>query len=180
MIEPGASQKTDLVQVGTVTGALGIKGWIKIFSYTDPAAGIVEYQPWVMTRGESQQLAEIEQVNCQGKKIQVRLTGCDTRNQAEALAGMDIWVDRQAFSALDKGEYYWFELKGLVVVNDLDERLGIMDSMLETGANDVLVVAPDDTSIDQQTRLIPFVQSEVVTKIDLKAGMNRVKWPRDY
>ena len=114
MVEPGASQEMDLVRVGTVTGALGIKGWIKIFSYTDPAAGIVEYQPWLMTRGESQQLAEIEQVNCQGKKIQVRLAGCDTRNQAEALVGMDIWIDRQAFSELDEGEYYWFELKYLL------------------------------------------------------------------
>ncbi len=170
----------DLVQVGTVTGVLGIKGWIKVFSYTDPAAGIVEYKPWLMTRGDNQQRAEIAQVNCQGKKIQVRLAGFDTRTQAESLVGMDIWVDRQAFSTLDEGEYYWFELQGLVVVNNLNERLGIMDSMLETGANDVLVVAPDDASVDQQERLIPFVQSEVVTEIDLKAGLIRVNWPRDY
>ena len=106
--------------------------------------------------------------------------GYETRDQAEALVGMEIWVERRLFSALDEDEYYWFELKGLAVVNELNERLGTMDSVLETGANDVLVVVPDPTSIDQQERLIPYVQSEVVNKVDLKSGLIRVNWPRDY
>jgi 16S rRNA processing protein RimM len=125
-------------------------------------------------------LAEVAQAKCQRKKIQVRMKGYDTRDQAEALVGMEIWVERQLFSALDEDEYYWFELKGLAVVNELNERLGTMDSVLETGANDVLVVIPDHASIDQQERLIPYVQSEVVINVDLKSGLIRVNWPRDY
>jgi len=180
MPEPGSCQGRDVVQVGTVTGVFGLKGWVKVFSYTDPIESIVDYQPWLIKRGESEQLAEVAQARCQSKKIQIRMRGYETRDQAEALVGMEIWVERRLFSALDEDEYYWFELKGLAVVNELNERLGTMDSVLETGANDVLVVVPDPTSIDQQERLIPYVQSEVVNKVDLKSGLIRVNWPRDY
>jgi 16S rRNA processing protein RimM len=180
MPEPSSCQGRDVVQVGTVTAVFGLKGWVKVFSYTDPIESIVDYQPWLIKRGESEQLAEVAQARCQSKKIQVRMRGYHTRDQAEALVGMEIWVERQLFSALDEDEYYWFELKGLAVVNELNERLGTMDSVLETGANDVLVVVPDHTSIDQQERLIPYVQSEVVNKVDLKSGLIRVNWPRDY
>ena len=97
MPEPGSCQGRDLVQVGTVTGVFGLKGWVKVFSYTDPIESIVDYQPWLIKRGESEQLAEVAQARCQSKKIQVRMRGYDTRDQAEALVGMEPWFVSHSF-----------------------------------------------------------------------------------
>ena len=167
--------------MGRINAVYGLKGWVKVFSYTDPLEQILEYTPWLLRRrrGEDQQ-AEVIQGRRHGKGLVALLEGVSDRTQAEALIGTEIFVDRRKLSALDEGEFYWYQLQGLMVVNTVDEVLGQVDHLMETGANDVIVVVPTDESIDDQSRLIPYVEDEVVRAVDLQASRIVVDWQADY
>jgi 16S rRNA processing protein RimM len=109
-----------------------------------------------------------------GKGVVARLVGCDDRDQAQSLMGYEIGVYRDQLPETEPGEYYWNDLKGLRVVTLQGESLGIVDHLIETGANDVLVVK------GERERLIPFVQDQVVTKVDLDNGEIQVDWDKDF
>ena len=81
---------------------------------------------------------------------------------------------------LEEGELYWFQLEGLSVKNSSGETLGKIAHMLETGANDVMVVDPTDDSIDKQQRLIPYLEGDVVKEVDQEIGVVTVDWDSDY
>lgn len=88
--------------------------------------------------------------------------------------GCEIGIRPEQMPATGPGEYYWRDLEGLEVVNLQGERLGRVDHLLETGANDVLVV------VGERERLIPFVSAQVVTEVDLETGLIRVDWDKDF
>lgn len=171
---------SDLIVVGRITGAYGIKGWVKVYSYTDPMEGILQYQPWYLSRGARQQTIELENGRVHGKGLIALPAGFTSRNEAEALAGWQIEVEKVQLPELDDGELYWHQLEGLAVINTDGARLGRVDHLLETGASDVMVVIADETSIDGRERMIPFVEEDIVTDIDLKAGSVTVNWETDY
>jgi 16S rRNA processing protein RimM len=94
--------------------------------------------------------------------------------QAESLCGWTISIARSQLPEPEKDEYYWSDLVGLAVVTTTGVSLGVVDHLLETGANDVLVVQ------GESERLIPFIQGSVVKKIDLVAGLIDVDWDPDF
>jgi 16S rRNA processing protein RimM len=105
--------------------------------------------------------------------VVAKLDGCDDRDAAAALRGRTIAVPRDALPGAQSGEYYWTDLIGLAVVNESAQLLGRITGILQTGANDVLVVA------GERERLIPFIAA-VVREIDISAGVMRVEWGADY
>ena len=166
------------VLLGRINAAHGLKGWVKVFSYTDPIEQILSYSPWTLRRKSVEEEVEIAESRRQGKGIVVRLDGVEDRDQAEALIGNEIWV--AGLPDLTDGEYYWHQLQGLTVTNTADEILGAVDQIVETGANDVMVVAPNEASIDDQERLIPFVEGKIVREVDLQNQKIVVDWQADY
>ncbi len=170
----------DEIVVGRITGAHGIKGWVKVFSYTDPLEGILQYQPWTLVRDGQRRQVEVAGGNRSGRALVAGLTEVEDRNQAEKLAGWEIRVDRSQLPALESGELYWHQLEGLAVYNLAGERLGRIDSLIETGAHDVLLVVADEESIDERERMIPFVDKEVIATVDLDGGRVTVNWEADY
>ena len=108
-----------------------------------------------------------------GKSVVARLDGVHDRTQAEALRGAEIAVQRAAMPEPDRDRYYWTDLQGLQVVRTDGVELGRIDHLLETGANDVMVVK------GEQERLIPFAMHEVVVEVDLSAGRVVVDWEWD-
>lgn len=168
------------IVVGRITAPHGVKGWVKIFSYTDPIERILEYAPWQIARGTSVRRLAVKAGRRQGKGIVVQPEGCEDRNQAELLKGFEIRIDKDRLPALAEGEFYWHQLERLAVVTTRGELLGEVDHLMETGANDVLVVEPTSSSIDERERLIPFVEDEVVREVDLDEGRITVAWdPQD-
>ncbi|MCS5573512.1 MAG: ribosome maturation factor RimM, partial [Pseudomonadales bacterium] len=115
-----------------------------------------------------------------GKKLIANVAGVETRNQADELAGFEIHVAKAALPVLDEGDFYWFQLEGLDVVNRDGQCFGKVGYMMETGANDVMVVRPTDESIDNEERLIPYVDGEVVLKVDREAGKILIDWQADF
>lgn len=163
-----------LLDIGKVSGVFGVKGWIKVFSYTDPREGISNYSPWqIKVKGQWREY-EVEASQRQGKTIIAKLKGIDDRDQAQLLTGSLIAIHPEQLEALDEDEYYWHQLEGLHVVNTEGTDLGTVSHMLATGANDVMVVKGD------RERLIPFTQGHAVKKVDLAAGVITVDWDPNF
>ena len=163
----------DLICVGHILGAQGIKGWVRIFSRTSPRENLVNYSPWVIEQGDKRTTVNVTG-RTQGKNVIARLEGCDTRTQAEALTGSQIWIAAAQLPGLQDGDYYWADLIGLTVESLQGETLGVVSSMLETGADDVMVVKGD------RERLIPFVIDDIVHEVDIKGQRLVVDWLPDY
>ncbi|MCH8256724.1 MAG: ribosome maturation factor RimM [Proteobacteria bacterium] len=170
----------ETIQLGRINAAYGLKGWLKVYSDTDPIEQILSYSPWQLRRGDMDLQVEVEKGKTHGRGLIVLLAGVEDRNQAESLIGCEVWIDRAKLPELDQGEYYWHQLEGLKVVNQSGAVLGRVDHLVETGANDVMVVKPVTGSIDETERLIPFVQDEVVKDVNIETATIVVAWESDY
>jgi len=174
----------DLVVIGRFTAVYGIKGWLKVYSYTEPMENLLSYQRCNIQRQGQWQLLEIEDGRVHGKGLVLKLRGVDDRDLAAAYVSCDIGAPVAALPELEAGEYYWRQLEGLQVVVDHPERgrllLGRVDHLLETGANDVLVVQGDDQSVDRRERLIPYLPEQVVLNVDLAMQTMVVDWDPDF
>jgi 16S rRNA processing protein RimM len=164
----------DLVIMGFVRGAFGVRGWLKVHAETEFDDSLFDYPVWWLGRdGEWTPYTFIDG-QVQPKALAVQLEGVSDRNGAESLRGMQIAVPRSEFPEPDEDEFYWDDLIGLQVKNLQDEMFGTVTELMETGANDVLVVDDGNTR-----RLIPFVDA-IVSKVDLDAGLIVVDWGADY
>ncbi len=168
------------LRLGSINGSHGIKGWIKVFSYTDPLEAIFDYSPWILKKGRGVKEVTVSEGRVSGKRLIARLEEVDSRDAADALIGYEIHIEREALPELEQGGYYWFQLEDLLVKDTKGTVFGRIDHMLETGANDVMVVNPTSSSIDDQQRLIPFVEGEIVKEVNREAGEIVVDWQVDY
>jgi 16S rRNA processing protein RimM len=162
------------VVVGRIAGIYGVKGWVRVTSYTDPAENILRYGPWIIGRGHPQRACRILAGRVHGRGILAHIEGIEDREAARGLIGAEIRVGRVQFAAPEPGRQYWADLIGLRVVNRAGQLLGVVDHLMQTGANDVLVVT------GERRRLLPYVPGRVVTRVDLQAGTIEVDWDQDF
>ena len=162
------------VVLGRIVGVFGVRGWVKVYSYTDPREAVLHYEGWLLKRNGNWEPAEVAEGQRHGKSVIARLQGVDDRDTAEALRGTEIGVTREALPKPEEGQYYWSDLEGLTVVHRDGTELGEVDYLLETGARDVMVVR------GERERLIPFAMNEVVLDVDLDAARITVDWEWDW
>ncbi|MFI3157904.1 MAG: ribosome maturation factor RimM [Methylococcaceae bacterium] len=162
------------ISVGKISGIFGIKGWVKVFSFTDPRENILTYSPWLLKKDDQAKAVNVIDGQLQGKTIVAQLAGIDDRDQAADLMGWDIFITRDQLPKAAKGEYYWSELIGLTVETIDGVPLGVVDSLLETGANDVIIVQ------GERERVIPFLQGQTIINVDLGAGRIIVDWDPEF
>ena len=180
MSEPAADE---LLVVGRITGCYGVKGWVKIRSYTEPGENFLAFGNLLLRRHSALEPIEFDQGRRRGKGLVAHIAGVDDRTLAESYAGLDVAVRADSLPPLAAGDFYWSQLQGLQVWcrpeggedNDL-VLLGEVDYLIETGANDVLVVKAVDGSTDRRERLIPYLPGDVVTRVDLAEGIIEVDW----
>ena len=205
------SKQFEKLQVlGKITGFYGVKGWVKLFSYTDPRENIVQYSslkiklkrqdkkqhnkstsPLIIAHDsnpsgrnqEQWQDIKLDSGKAHGKGVVAHFSGYDTREAAAILIGSELAVYRSDFKTTAKDEYYWADLVGLNVVNLEGIALGRVSRLMETAANDVLVIKSaqhenDANSIDEI--LIPFAMQHYVKRVDLQAGIIEVDWQSDW
>ena len=176
MSEAGAS---GYLTVGKITGCYGIKGWVRIHSYTEPMENFLGFGKWLLKRRDGEVPVVFDSGKRHGKGLVAHIDGVDDRTAAEAFKGLEVLVEAESLPRLDDGEFYWHQLEGLQVwCRDGDESvlLGEVDHLLDTGANDVLVLKPCEGSIDDRERLIPYLVDDVVTRVDTEAGVMEVDW----
>lgn len=169
----------DLIVLGKITSVHGVRGEVKIYSFTDPIDNLLDYTAWTLKRDGEVKQVELVSGRLQGKILVAKLKGLDDREVARTFAGFDICVPRALLPDLDDGEYYWHQLEGLKVIDLQGQLLGRLDHLLETGSNDVMVVKPCPGSLDDRERLLPYTE-QCVQKVDLAAGEMRVDWDADF
>jgi 16S rRNA processing protein RimM len=179
----------DYLIVGRIGAPYGVRGWVKIFSYTEHPENLLDYDPWFLgkqkvseaksakTGQPSWRACVVEEAKTHGKGIVAKLQGCDDRDAATLLRGLEIAIHKEQLPPAEEGEYYWVDLIGLKVENLAGVSFGRVDHLLETGANDVLVVKGE---AGEPERLIPYVMDVFIKEVDLDAGIIRVDWEADY
>lgn len=199
------------LHAGTIGGAYGIRGWVRVHALTDPPENFLAFPAWYVAAKAPRGAPDFDELRFaegrrHGRGLIAKIDGVDDRTAAERLRGTEIWVDAADLAPLDEGEFYWHQLEGLEVWSrfgdpDTDVAgkgdasagragqgvsgeaapvlLGVVDHLLETGANDVLVIAPCAGSIDQRERLVPYLPDDVVLGVDIHVGRIDVRWHPD-
>jgi 16S rRNA processing protein RimM len=160
--------------VGRVSGLYGVNGWVKVFSHTQQRSDIIGYGTLYLRVHDEWQAFEVEDGRAHGRGVVLKFAGYEDRDAAAGLLQLDIAVRREQLPALDPGEYYWTDLQGMRVVGLSGAELGVVERLMETGANDVMVVT------GERERLIPYIIDSVVTDIDQDNGVIRVDWDADF
>ncbi len=158
------------VILGKVIGHFGVQGWVKIFSYTKPKQAILEYKEMALKEKNHWKTLKIEEGRVHCKNVLIKIRNIENRERAEQVLGKYLGVSREDFPDLSDGHYYWTDLEGLEVQDLTGNKIGVISYMLETGANDVMVIENDDEI------LIPFLMDQVVKEVDFKLNRIVVDW----
>ncbi len=187
----------EFIVLGRVSGVYGVKGWLKIYSFTDPMESIVKYSPWFIRPGSYKgnpsagwESVKLKAGRRHAKTVIAQMQDCNDRDAAQQYIGYEIAIRPDQLEVLNRAdEFYWRDLIGLKVVNLEGVELGEVADFMETGANDVLVVTPAPTEMDGQTIdgqtdkagiLIPWTFGHTVVSVDLDASVIKVDWDKDW
>lgn len=185
---PGSVQPDCVLVMGRITAVYGIKGWVKIESATEPRENIFAYQPWYISGKNGLQSIEVDEYRLHGKAYAGHIKGVDDRDTAQAYCRKDIYIEKRLLPELGGDEFYWHQLEGLKVYSvgvlpgdsGVDRiLLGEVSEIMETGANDVLVLKSCLNSIDKRERLVPWL-NEFLHSIDLGKGEIEVYWDPEF
>jgi len=169
------TDQTRRILMGRIHGAFGVRGELKLESFSDPPEAVFRYLPLTLRTAQG---VERELEGAQGrstaKGIVMRLPGVEDRDAAEALRGAEIFAPRSALPPPAPGEYYWVDLEGLRVVNTTGADFGVVSHLFSTGANDVLVAR------GERERMIPFLVPDYIVSVDFDAGCVTVDWDADF
>ncbi|MGF6418266.1 16S rRNA processing protein RimM [Stenotrophomonas sp. AN71] len=163
------------ILLGRIVGAFGVRGEIKLESWTEPRSAIFRYQPWILRSPNGQESTfEGARGRDTGKHLVARFPGIEDRDTVEAMHGTEVYVARSALPPPKPDEYYWVDLEGLDVKTTEGVALGQVSHLFSTGANDVVVVRGD------RERMIPFVQPDFVVSVDFEANLVVVDWDPEF
>jgi 16S rRNA processing protein RimM len=165
------SPPDDLVVMGEVIAPFSIKGWLRIRTFTDELDALARYSRWWLKLAAGWTMFELADFEIGNKGMTALLAGIADRTQAESLRNVQIAVSRSQLPQLADDEFYWNDLIGFSVETPQHAKLGNLDGLLETGAQDVLVVKGD------AEHLIPVA---LIKEIDLKEKRITVDWGLDY
>lgn len=191
----------EFVTLGRLGMPHGVKGWLKLHSFTDPPDNILGYGRFQIMEGGQLRELEIDESRPQGKSFIAHVKGCDDRELARQYTGRELLLAKAELPTLETGDYYWYQLQGLRVLNLRGELLGVVSHLIETGANDVLVLRRPSPAGDADAGeigagqakverakagspleeiLVPYVPGAVVRRVDLAAGLMEVDWEAEY
>ena len=160
------------IYLGKITGVHGIKGWLKIQSFSSPPENILNYPQWIINNQDEEECYSIEQGRKQKKKIVVKLEKIDDMNTADSLINSKIQILRSDLPKLPNENYYWSDLVGLSVLNSEETVIGKIESLIETGANDVMVII----TLKDERILIPFVMHEIIKEVNVELSYIKIDW----
>ena len=160
--------------LGQLGAPYGVHGWMKLHSFTEELTDIFNYRPWYLHQQGQWQPIVLEEWKTHGNGLIVKLAGCETPEAARVYTQGEIGIERDLLPSLDNNEYYWTDLIGLTVQNEEGVVFGVIDHLIATGANDVLVIK------GERERLVPFILDEIVKKVDVSARSMVVAWDAEF
>ncbi len=162
--------RTDQIVVGKIGAPYGVRGWVKLHSFTEPAENLFSYPLLLSTKGGWQTI-KIEQFKAHADTFVAKVVGIEDRDQAALLTNAEVAVQRADLPSPESGEYYWADLIGLNVYNQDNVCLGQVVDFFATGANDVIVIRGEHGE-----HLLPYVLDEFIVSIDLDKQRMDVHW----
>lgn len=181
-----SDKKSNLIDLGRISTVFGVKGWLKVQSYTEPRENLLEHKTWWLKTRHGVKSVEIDQGRIHGSHgdtLVVHIKGLDDCELAKEYSQITIAVERNQLPELDDSDFYWHELEGLNVISVYEGQsyhFGVVSKLMETGANDVLVVSASDESMDARERLVPYVPEQYIKSIDLDARLITVEWDPEF
>lgn len=165
----------DIVVMGRIGAPYGLKGWVHVQSFAEPESNILSYKTWYLKIKHEWQPIEVLSARAHGKNFVASLAGYETIEKADLIKLAEIGVPRSALPDLPADQFYWADLIGLTVVTEEGVVLGQLDHLVETGANDVLVVKGET-----REHWIPYILDDYVLSVDLEARVMRVSWDPEF
>ena len=160
--------------MGKIVSSHGIKGWLKIYPFTENVATLNDYSDWLVSKDEKVWLRyKVEKTIIKNKSILVKFTDLNNRNDSDSLNKNIVGIERSDLPELAPNTFYWSDLIGLDVINKKNIYYGVVDNMMETGSNDVIIVK------GKKEILIPYLP-DVVIKVDVEAKKILVDWDEEY
>ncbi|MFZ2315465.1 MAG: ribosome maturation factor RimM [Gammaproteobacteria bacterium] len=164
---------TAYITVGKIGSTYGVKGWLKIHTYTEFSASILQYKPWYISNPNgSWTEIDVEDGRPHGKTIVIKFAEINTPEGARLLTNRMIAIKREQLPKLSQKEYYWSDLEGLAVIDQHGTMLGHVAYLMETGSNDVIVIKDDK----EKEHAIPYLSGDVILNIDLEKREIHVNW----
>jgi len=160
------------ILVGKISNPHGIKGWVKVISFTDPIENILSYKKWTISDNETEKTYCLEDSRIQGNKIVIKLEGVNNRDDADLLKNLQIEINRSDLPELEENSYYWEDLVDFNVIDIKGNPVGKVDSLFRTGSNDVLVIINET----KERLLVPFIMEEVIKYVDLAKELISIDW----
>lgn len=175
---------SEYLVVAKIPTVYGVKGWVKIHSFTDPVDNFFAYSEYYRQVSGRWEKLTLDQCRAHGKGIVAHIQGVDDRDVARQYCGSEIAVKLAELAELADDEYYWHQLVGMkVCCNDPQGEsllLGEVVEMMETGANDVIVVRSCVGSVDSKERLIPYVPGQYVKSVSVAEALIIVDWDPEF
>lgn len=170
-VQPAAEDR--IVTLGKIVGSFGVKGWIKVHSYTDPLANILDYEVWQLRGNAGWSPCLLQDGRETDKGIQAKVEGIENPEDARLRVGTEIGVWRSEMPATEKGEFYWSDLEGLEAFNLDGELLGRIDHFRTTPAGTIVVIQ------GKKELWVPFVK-ERIAKVAIADGRVVLDWPLEW
>ena len=167
-------QNNTTLVIGRIGGVYGVKGWLKIFSFTRPSKNIFSYSPWILEIDDIFHEINCEEFRKNGENYVVKILGVNNPEDASRYTNCDIAITEEQLPRLNDGEYYWRDLIAIKVINQNGDLLGKVSEIIETGANDVFVITNKNKG--QHKILIPYVMGLFIRDIDLTTQTMNVDW----
>ena len=168
------AKQDDIIIIGRLGAAHGVQGWMKLHSFTQPKENIFSYHPWLIQINSRWETVNNITSRQQGSGFIVKLPKLVNRDQAQEYTNTDIAINRAQLPELGENEFYWSDLQGLTAINESGIILGTVDHLIETGANDVLVIK------GKKEHLIPYLLGQFVKKVDLLEKTIHVDWDPEF
>jgi len=161
--------------IGKIGAPYGVKGWVKITTYTDETQGVFDYSPWLLGDGKKEYIVDLWRTHNKG--VVAKLVGVESRDDAESIKNLEIFIKAEQLPELADDDYYWRDLVGMQVITENGYDLGVVKELFETDANDVMLVkANSSDAFGQKERMLPFLREQVIKVVDMQAKTIKVDW----
>ena len=164
----------NMLLLGKINGVFGVKGWVKILSYTEVIVSICEYLPFYIKEGSTFSALCVKNCKAHSKTIIASIDNIDTCDKASLLLGVKLYINKSQLPKIARNEYYCSELEGMSVFNKESVALGVLEYLFTNGASDIMVVKNNSSE-----HLIPFTATYLVS-ISKKHNKIIVDWQKSY
>tara|TARA_B110000438_G_C15375963_1_gene462617 strand:+ start:63 stop:593 length:531 start_codon:yes stop_codon:yes gene_type:complete len=173
-----SKEKTNFILIATIGKSKGLNGEFFLNSLSEPKENIINYINFKF--GDSKKSIKFDYIKPINKKLIAKLIDINDVDEIKKLTNKELFINKSQLPELPDDEVYWHDLIGMKVINTLNEDIGIVDEVNNFGSSDILMINPSKTSIDNKSRLIPFIKDKYIISYSITNNQLIVDWGLDF